>query len=127
MLFRSLVVLVLALAMAVFADGIAAFFTSDPTLRVAVAPLMVMMAFVIVPDHAQAVMAHALRGRGDTWVPVATHFISYFLVMAPLSWLLALHLERGTAGIMEAMFVASVVAAVFLFARFHLLSKRPLS
>ena len=84
-------------------------------------------AFVIVPDHGQAVMAHALRGRGDTWVPVATHMISYFGIMAPLSWILTLTLARGTGGIMEAMLIASVVAALFLFGRFYLLSKRPLA
>jgi MATE family multidrug resistance protein len=122
-----IVVVAAAALIAVFAGRIAAFFAADPALIAAVVPLLVILALVMVPDHAQAVMAHALRGRGDTWIPVATHFISYFLVMAPLSWLLALKLERGTVGIMEAMLIASIVAAAFLIVRFYLLSKRPLS
>jgi MATE family multidrug resistance protein len=119
------IVTVAAVAIVVFAESIAGVYTSDPALIAATVPLIVLMAFVIVPDHGQAVMAHALRGRGDTWIPVSTHLISYFGVMAPLSWVLALTLERGTRGIMEAMLVASVLAAMFLFARFYVLSKRP--
>jgi MATE family multidrug resistance protein len=44
--------------------------------------------------------------------------------MIPLSWLLALKLERGAEGILEAILIASVVAAALLIWRFYYLAKR---
>ena len=78
----------------------------------------------MIPDGGQVVLSHALRGRGDTVVPVLSHFLSYLFVMIPLSWLLALKLERGAAGILEAILIASVVAASLLVWRFYYVSKR---
>jgi MATE family multidrug resistance protein len=121
------VVCCLAAILTLFRENVAAIFAADPALIGAAAPLIGWVAFVIIPDHTQAVMAHALRARGDTWVPVATHFISYFLVLAPLAWLLALHTGNGTEGIVQATLVASLVSAAFLMGRFHLLSRRPLA
>ena len=80
------------------------------------------IAFILIPD--EVALSHALRGRGDTVLPVLTHFISYLFVMIPLSWLLALRLERGAEGILEAILIASVVAAALLIWRFYYLAKR---
>jgi len=121
-----IVVCTLAALLALFRTDIARLFAADPSLIVAAAPLLGWVAFVIVPDHTQAVMAHALRARGDNWVPVATHFISYFLILAPLSWYLALHTANGTEGIVQATLIASLASASFLMARFRYLSRRPL-
>jgi MATE family multidrug resistance protein len=66
----------------------------------------------------------ALRARGDNWIPVLTHMISYYAVLAPFAWYLALHTDRGVAGILDAILIASVVSATFLVGRFYLLSRR---
>jgi len=121
------VVCCMSAALTYFKADVAAIFAADPALIGAAAPLIGWVAFVIIPDHTQAVMAHALRARGDTWVPVATHRISYFLVLAPLAWLLALHAGHGTEGIVQSTLIASLVSAAFLMGRFHLLSRRPLT
>ena len=107
-----------------FAPWIAKGFAVDAALVAGAAPLIAFIAFILIPDGGQVVLSHALRGRGDTVLPVLTHFISYLFVMIPLSWLLALKLERGAEGILEAILIASVVAAALLIWRFYYLAKR---
>lgn len=105
------------------APWIVPMFTADPALIAIATPLVAYMGFVVIPDTCQAVMALALRGCGDTWVPVATHIISYFAVLAPCAWIFALHTDRGVAGILDAILIASVVSATFLVGRFYLLTR----
>jgi len=106
------------------APSITPLFAADPALIAVAAPLIAYMGVVVVFDTCQAVMALTLRGFGDTWVPVATHMISYFAVLAPGAWYFALHTPRGVAGILDAILIASIVSATFLIGRFHLLSRR---
>lgn len=106
------------------APWIAPMFTVDPALLVLATPLIAYMGFVVLPDTCQAVTAMALRARGDNWVPVATHMISYYAVLAPVAWYLALHTERGVAGILDAILIASVVSATFLVGRLYLVGRR---
>ena len=90
----------------------------------AFAPLIAFIGVILIPDGGQVVLSHALRGRGDTVVPVLSHLLSYLGVMMPLSWLLALKFERGAAGILEAILIASVVAVALLVWRFYHVSRR---
>jgi MATE family multidrug resistance protein len=106
------------------APWIAPAFAADPALLAIATSLVAYMGFVVVPDTCQAVTALALRARGDNWIPVLTHMISYYAVLAPFAWYLALHTDRGVAGILDAILIASVVSATFLVGRFYLLSRR---
>jgi MATE family multidrug resistance protein len=106
------------------APWIAPAFAADPALLAVATSLVAYMGFVVVPDTCQAVTALALRARGDNWIPVLTHMISYYAVLAPFAWYLALHTDRGVAGILDAILIASVVSATFLVGRFYLLSRR---
>ncbi|HYD99736.1 MAG TPA: MATE family efflux transporter [Alphaproteobacteria bacterium] len=101
---------------------LAAVFTHDPVVVAAAAPVVAFAAYMLVADGGQAVMANALRGRGDAWVPTALHMFSYFGVMVPLSWLLAFPLGRGLQGLFEGLLIASVVSVAVLAARFWWLS-----
>jgi MATE family multidrug resistance protein len=121
---NSVAMAVLGGTLFVLAPWIAKGFAVDATLVAAAAPLIAFIGIIMIPDGGQVVLSHALRGRGDTVVPVLSHFLSYLFVMIPLSWLLALKLERGAAGILEAILIASVVAASLLVWRFYYVSKR---
>ncbi len=101
-----------------------ALYTADPELLARVAPLIAFTAWVLVADGGQVVMANALRGRGDAWIPTALHFISYAVVMIPVSAFLAFVLERGERGLFEGILIASVVSVTVLSLRFALLSRR---
>lgn len=103
---------------------VSSLYTSDPELLARVAALVGFAAWVLVVDGGQVVMAQALRGRGDTWIPTALHFISYGAIMLPLSAVLAFPLGREEFGLFEGIFIASVVSVAVLSARFAVLARR---
>ena len=119
-----IMVLCIGASVSLAAPWIAPGFTADPTLLAISTSLIAYMGFVVVPDTCQAVTALALRARGDNWMPVLAHTISYYVVLAPGAWYFALHTERGVLGILDAILIASVVSATFLVGRFYVLSRR---
>jgi MATE family multidrug resistance protein len=108
-----------SLGFLVFAAPLARLFTDDPALLALVAATLVMGAWVMVVDGGQGMMLSAVRATGDTWVPTAMHFASYFGVMIPLAWALAFPLRLGTTGLFLAILAASIVAVSLLSWRFH--------
>lgn len=99
-------------------------YTTDAELAAIAAPIVAFCAWVLVADGGQAVMANALRGRGETWVATGLHTVSYFVVMIPVSWALAFPAGRGALGLFEGTLIASVVSVALLAFRFHWLSRR---
>lgn len=124
LMFNLAVMTVLGGLLIVFAHPIASAYGEDAELIALAAVLLAFIAVILPLDSAQAVMASALRGMGETWVPTGFHLISYFGIMVPLAWLFGLHWERGPWGLLEAMLVASVISALLINWRFWVLSKR---
>lgn len=108
----------------VLPETIGAIYTTDEGLLTAVAPLIAFGAWILIADGGQTVMANALRGRHDAWVPTALHFVSYAVVMIPVSALLVFGLDRGARGLFEGILIASVVSVTVLSLRFAHLSRR---
>lgn len=99
--------------------AVAALFTDNGGLALATAPLIALSAYALIADGGQVVMANALRGAGETWIPTAIHAVSYLGVMVPVCWLLAFEMNRGAAGLIEGIIVASVVSVFLLSLRFR--------
>jgi MATE family multidrug resistance protein len=112
-----------SLIVASMPDGFLRLFTSDPAVIAAAAPVLVWVLLATVFDGGQSVMNNACRGRGDTWVPTALHFGSYWLVMVPAAWAFAFPGGQGLAGIYQGILVASVVSVAVLAVRFRRLSR----
>ncbi|NMY72418.1 hypothetical protein, partial [Pseudomonas sp. WS 5414] len=53
------------------------------------------------------------------------HAIAYLLLMVPLGWLLTLHWQRGLNGLVEAMLIGNLIAAVLMTQRHHQLNHQP--
>lgn len=104
--------------------AIAGLYTGSAVLIAVAAPLIAFSALILIADGGQAVMASALRGRGDSWVPTALHLMSYYGVMVPVSAWLAFGLHHGVAGLFQGILVASVVSVSVLSVRFFILSRR---
>ena len=104
--------------------SVARIFTSDPTLIAAAAPLIALSAIAIMTDGGQVVMANALRGAAEAWSPPVIHAAAFYLLMLPLAWYLAIHLGKGTHGLIYAIIAGSAVSVVLLIARFWLISRR---
>jgi len=103
---------------------VAGIYASDAELLARVVPLIAFSAWILVVDGGQTVMANALRGRHDVWVPTVLHFVSYAVVMIPVSAVLVFVLERAERGLFEGIFIASVVSVTILSLRFAHLSRR---
>lgn len=100
--------------------------TTDQVVIAASLPVMIWMVMALLADGGQTVLNHACRGRGDTWVPTLLHMVSYWFVMLPLAWLLALRLDGGAVGLYQAILVTSLVSLVAMGSRFVQLSRRGL-
>lgn len=122
--FNLAVMVLLGVVLIAFAKPIASAYGDEAELIALTAALIAFIALVLPLDTAQAVMANALRGMGETWVPTGLHFISYFAIMLPFAWLLGLEMDRGPRGLLEAMLIASVFSAAALCVRFHVLAGR---
>ena len=112
------------LVLAAAPAAVVALFSGDAGLVAMAAPALVLLAWIMPLDGGQVVMASALRGLGDTWVPTALHTISYVFVMGPLGWLLAIPFGLGVPGLFLGMGGASAVSVSVLAARFAVLSRR---
>ena len=120
---NSIAMLISAALLLLLASPIAESLTSDAALAAVVAGLMPLAAIVLLPDGGQVVVAAALRGRGDNWLPTASHVLSYVVVMPPLAWWLGEKSGRGVAGLMEAIVVASFLSVLVLMLRLRSLSR----
>jgi MATE family multidrug resistance protein len=112
-----------ALTVALAPDFFLELFTSDPAVIAAAAPVLVWVLLATLFDGGQSVMNNACRGRGDTWVPTALHFGSYWMVMVPGAWLFAFHFQQGLAGIYQGILIASFMSILVLSLRFRRLSR----
>jgi MATE family multidrug resistance protein len=103
---------------------LAGLFTNDPGLLLPVAGLIGLAGIAVIFDGSQTVAAQVLRARGETWVPTASHFISYIFVMVPLGYMLAVRWGRGAEGLLDAIILASILSSGLLVLRIVLLVVR---
>ncbi|MEQ8658455.1 MAG: MATE family efflux transporter [Hyphomicrobiales bacterium] len=100
--------------------------TTDQAVIAASLPVMIWMVMALLADGGQTVLNHACRGRGDTWVPTMLHMVTYWFVMLPVAWILAIRLDGGTAGLYQAILISSLISLIAMGSRFALLSRRGL-
>jgi len=121
---NALAMIVAAILLLIFAHPIGRVYTADAGLAALIASLMWAAALVLHPDGAQVVAASALRARGDNWFPTWSHILAYAFVMPALGYWLAERQGMGVAGLLFAIFWASVLSAVVLIARWRVLAAR---
>jgi multidrug resistance protein, MATE family len=112
-----------ALLFASLREPLLRIFTDDPAVIAAAAPVFLWMVMAVVFDGGQTVMNNACRGLGDTWVPTALHFGSYWLIMVPAAWIFAFGLGQDLSGIYQGILAASLVSFAVLAVRFHALTR----
>lgn len=110
-----------------FSGPLAGFYTDDPVLLAEALITIGFITWVFVPDGGQAVMANALRGRKDVWMPSVIQTVSFFGVMVPYGYVSAFVWEHGTVGLFEGILVGCIVSLAWLSLRFHKLAMRDLS
>lgn len=102
-------------------------YTDDPAIIQVGMGLMVMAAAFQVFDGAQVAGLFALRGAADTRVPMWITVLGYWVVGAPVAYLLGFHTRAGAPGIWAGLVVSLAVVALLLAWRTRLvLWQRPL-
>ena len=94
------------------------------TLGAVLTPLVAFTAYVLVVDGGQAVMANALRGLQDVWIPCGIQLFTYLGLMGPVAYLLVFPGEQGAIGLLQGILIGSCVSVVLLAWRFYSLAQR---
>jgi MATE family multidrug resistance protein len=114
--------LILGIVFLALGPEIADLFSDDGELVLIAGGLIAFCAWILIADGGQVVLAHALRGRGDAWVPTASHVLSYWGIMVPGGYLFAVAWDGGVLGLFWSILVASIVSVGLLAVRFYYLS-----
>ena len=78
---------------------IAHLFTNDPAVIAMGARLLLVAAAFQLFDGLQTVSTGALRGAGETKIPMIANFVAYWLIGLPAGYLLCFHMNWGALGI----------------------------
>ena len=102
-----------------FSDTICAFFTPDEAVNAIVLSMLLPFVLYQFGDGLQINFANALRGISDVKPMMRYAFISYILISLPLSYILGIGFQWGSAGIWMAFPVALTVAGMLFYWRFN--------
>ena len=103
---------------------LAALYTTDAAVIAIAGPAIVVGAIAAVPDGVQGVLMGALRGASDVWPATFLYIFSFWMIMVPLGYWLAVPRGLGATGLMAAVVVGATVAALLLGWRFRVVSAR---
>lgn len=91
------------------------------------AQLLIVAAFFQISDGIQVVVLGALRGLQDVKIPMYITFVAYWLIGFPVSIYLGLQTDLKAVGVWIGLLAGLTAAALFLYLRFHYLTKKLLS
>jgi MATE family multidrug resistance protein len=89
--------------------------------------LLLVAAVFQISDGIQVVVLGALRGLQDVKVPMYITFVAYWVVGFPTSFLLGKYTDLKAVGVWIGLLAGLSTAALFLYLRFHKLTKQQLS
>lgn len=114
---------ILGLLAFVFRAPMVSYTLADPAAATIALPLVWLVGFLMLGDGGQTIASNALRAIGDAWPATLIHLSGYLCLMVGGGWLLAIPLERGVRGLIEATAVASFVVLALLSWRFWHLTR----
>jgi len=124
---NAVVMLLAGVVSYAFDAHLAGFYTDDSALLAEAVITVSFITWVFVPDGGQAVMANALRGRKDVWMPSVIQTASFFGVMVPYAYFAAFHWGYGTVGLFHGILAGCIVSLAWLSYRFHRLAMRDIA
>ena len=89
--------------------------------------LLLVAAVFQISDGIQVVVLGALRGLQDVKIPMYITFVAYWVVGFPISFYLGEYTSLKAVGVWIGLLAGLTAAAVFLFIRFHYLTKKLIS
>ena len=113
-----------AVAFGLVPEPLASLYTTDAAMLAIAGPTIVVAAIAAIPDGVQGVLMGALRGAADVWPATFLYIFSFWVVMVPLGYWLAVPRGLGAPGLMAAVVAGATVAALLLGWRFRVVSAR---
>jgi len=98
--------------------------TDKAAVAAAAVPLLAIAALFQISDGTNAIATGALRGAGDTRSPFLAMLIGVYGVAVPAAWYFAFRTGLGGEGLWWGATIGLSAAAIILFTRFWLLSRR---
>ena len=97
----------------------------DNTEVIAIASKLLIVAAVFqISDGIQVVVLGALRGLQDVKIPMYLTFIAYWVIGFPISYYLGEYTHLKAVGVWIGLLAGLTAAALFLYLRFHYLTKK---
>ncbi len=115
---------VLGVVFGLVPEQLAALYTTDAAVLAIAGPTIAVCAIATIPDGVQGVLMGALRGASDVWPATFLYIFSFWVVMVPLGYWLAVPRGLGATGLMAAVAAGATVAALLLGWRFRMVSAR---
>ena len=107
--------------------GLASLYSTDPAVLAVAIPTIATAAIAVAFDCSQASIMSTLRGTADVWPATCLFLISFWGVMVPTGYWLAIHENMGAPGLAWSIAAGAAVAAVLLGLRFQVVSGRPIA
>lgn len=86
--------------------------------------LLLVAAVFQISDGIQVVVLGALRGLQDVIIPMYITFVAYWLIGFPISYYLGIYTDLKAVGVWIGLLAGLTSAALFLYIRFHYLTKK---
>jgi len=99
-------------------------YTSDNSVIIIAAQLLIVAAFFQLFDGGQVVGLGILRGMGDVNIPTLITFISYWIIGLPIGYWLGIVLKVGAIGVWYGLTLGLMASAIMLFIRFQIISRK---
>jgi MATE family multidrug resistance protein len=97
----------------------------DNTEVISIASKLLLIAAVFqISDGIQVVVLGALRGLQDVKIPMYITFVAYWVIGFPISYYLAEYTDLKAQGVWIGLLAGLTSAAIFLYIRFHFLTKK---
>lgn len=87
------------------------------------AKLLIVAAVFQISDGIQVVVLGALRGLQDVKIPMYITFVAYWIIGFPISYYLGKYTDLKAVGVWIGLLAGLTAAAIFLYIRFHFLTK----
>ncbi|WP_163408440.1 MATE family efflux transporter [Flavobacterium ajazii] len=98
---------------------------TDNTEVIEIASKLLLIAAVFqISDGIQVVVLGALRGLQDVKIPMYITFVAYWVIGFPISYYLGEYTQLKAAGVWIGLLAGLTAAALFLYFRFHYLTKK---
>ncbi|MDB5135606.1 MAG: family efflux transporter [Mucilaginibacter sp.] len=99
-------------------------YTSDNSVILIAAHLLIIAAFFQLFDGTQVVGLGVLRGMGDVNIPTIITFIAYWIIGLPVGYVLGISYKLGVEGVWYGLVLGLLTASALLFMRFQIIGRK---